>query len=120
MALGSALIVDSRKERGIALAAMLRDRVLRVSLCDDGYAALATMLRESPDLLFLDAGLGGWGAVNVLQGMERFVLRTRVVLLVGEEDAERALYRSGLVVSSLRHPFRAAELEHLLFGHQEA
>ena len=120
MALGSALIVDSRRERGAALAARLRDRVVRVSLCDDGYAALATMLRESPDLLFLDAGLGGWGPINVLQGMERFVLRTRVVLLIGQEDADRALFRSNLVVGSLREPLRDAELEHLLFGRQEA
>lgn len=120
MALGSALIVDAERERGEELAAMLRGRVLRVAMCSDGYAALAVMLRELPDLLLLDAHLPGWGAAGVLQGMERFVLRAKVVLLTGGSEADRALYRSGLVVGTLRQPFRAAEIEHLLFGHQEA
>jgi CheY-like chemotaxis protein len=113
------LIVDDEP----AIVRMLRDALgvfrhehaYRVETAADGTDAVAALERDRFDVVLLDMHMGRMGGLEVLEHMKRLRLRTPVLMLTGNHDAQAsadALARG--ILAYVPKPFDLLHLEHLI------
>lgn len=87
----------------------------RVTVCPDGYTAVAAMEREAFDCLIVDLDMPGMNGIQVIERAATLSPRTEAIVLTGKQslDSAVAALRFG-VIDYLSKPCRLSELQSLL------
>jgi two-component system NtrC family response regulator len=87
----------------------------RVTVCPDGYTAIAALERESFDCLIVDLDMPGMNGIQVIERALTLSPSTEAIVLTGKQSLESAIaaLRFG-VVDYLSKPCRLSELHALL------
>jgi DNA-binding NtrC family response regulator len=87
----------------------------RVTVCPDGYTAIAALERESFDCLIVDLDMPGMNGIQVIERALTLSPSTEAIVLTGKQSLESAVaaLRFG-VVDYLSKPCRLSELHALL------
>jgi len=87
----------------------------RVTVCPDGYTAVAALERESFDCLIVDLDMPGMNGIQVIERAATLSPRTEAIVLTGKQSLESAVaaLRFG-VIDYLSKPCRLSELQSLL------
>ena len=87
----------------------------RVTVCPDGYTAIAALERESYDCLIVDLDMPGMNGIQVIERALTLSPSTEAIVLTGKQSLESAVaaLRFG-VVDYLSKPCRLSELHSLL------
>lgn len=88
---GQILVVDD--ERGIrtSLSGVLKDEGYEVSVAEDGFQALKMIVRESPDLIFLDIWMPEMDGIETLKGIKQKYPDVAVIMISGHGNIETAV-----------------------------
>lgn len=82
---GRILVVDDDRALRHALATLLADAGYTVVQANDGSGALASLARDSPDLVLLDLGLPDMGGLEVLERLRAVASPPRVVVVTADD-----------------------------------
>lgn len=87
----------------------------RVTVCPDGYTAVAALERESFDCLIVDLDMPGMNGIQVIERAATLSPATEAIVLTGKQSLESAVaaLRFG-VIDYLSKPCRLSELQTLL------
>jgi two-component system NtrC family response regulator len=87
----------------------------RVTVCPDGYTAVAALERESFDCLIVDLDMPGMNGIQVIERAATLSPATESIVLTGKQSLESAVaaLRFG-VIDYLSKPCRLSELQALL------
>jgi DNA-binding NtrC family response regulator len=87
----------------------------RVTVCPDGYTAIAALERESFDCLIVDLDMPGMNGIQVIERALTLSPSTEAIVLTGKQSLESAIaaLRFG-VIDYLSKPCRLSELKTLL------
>lgn len=87
----------------------------RVTVCPDGYTAVAALERESFDCLIVDLDMPGMNGIQVIERAATLSPATESIVLTGKQSLESAVaaLRFG-VIDYLSKPCRLSELQTLL------
>ena len=87
----------------------------RVTVCPDGYTAVAALEREAFDCLIVDLDMPGMSGIQVIERAATLSPRTEAIVLTGKQSLESAVaaLRFG-VIDYLSKPCRLSELQSLL------
>ena len=87
----------------------------RVTVCPDGFTAIAAMEREQFDCLIVDLDMPGMNGIQVIERAATISPATETIVLTGKRSLETAIaaLRFG-VIDYLSKPCRFAELNQLL------
>jgi two-component system NtrC family response regulator len=87
----------------------------RVTVCPDGYTAVAALERESFDCLIVDLDMPGMNGIQVIERAATLSPTTESIVLTGKQSLESAVaaLRFG-VIDYLSKPCRLSELQALL------
>ncbi len=87
----------------------------RVTVCPDGYTAIAALEREAFDCLIVDLDMPGLNGIQVIERAMTLSPTTEAIVLTGKQSLESAIaaLRFG-VVDYLSKPCRLSELDQLL------
>jgi DNA-binding NtrC family response regulator len=87
----------------------------RVTVCPDGYTAVAALEREAFDCLIVDLDMPGMNGIQVIERAATLSPRTEAIVLTGKQSLESAVaaLRFG-VIDYLSKPCRLSELQSLL------
>ena len=87
----------------------------RVTVCPDGYTAVAALERETFDCLIVDLDMPGMNGIQVIERAATLSPTTEAIVLTGKQSLESAVaaLRFG-VVDYLSKPCRLSELQALL------
>jgi two-component system NtrC family response regulator len=87
----------------------------RVTVCPDGYTAIAALERESFDCLIVDLDMPGMNGIQVIERAMTLSPTTEAIVLTGKQSVESAIaaLRFG-VIDYLSKPCRLSELHALL------
>ena len=87
----------------------------RVTVCPDGYTAVAALERESFDCLIVDLDMPGMNGIQVIERAATLSPTTEAIILTGKQSLESAVaaLRFG-VIDYLSKPCRLSELQALL------
>jgi DNA-binding NtrC family response regulator len=87
----------------------------RVTVCPDGYTAVAALEREAFDCLIVDLDMPGMNGIQVIERAATLSPTTESIVLTGKQSLESAVaaLRFG-VVDYLSKPCRLSELQSLL------
>ena len=87
----------------------------RVTVCPDGYTAVAALERESFDCLIVDLDMPGMNGIQVIERAATLSPKTESIVLTGKQSLESAVaaLRFG-VIDYLSKPCRLSELQALL------
>lgn len=87
----------------------------RVTVCPDGYTAVAALERETFDCLIVDLDMPGMNGIQVIERAATLSPMTEAIVLTGKQSLESAVaaLRFG-VIDYLSKPCRLSELQALL------
>ena len=85
---GSVLVVDDEPTIGEVVSAYLRRAGYETRLARDGYAALAAVAEQSPDLIVLDLMLPGVDGLEVMRRVRERPDRTSAIILLTARGGE--------------------------------
>jgi DNA-binding NtrC family response regulator len=87
----------------------------RVTVCPDGYTAVAALERETFDCLIVDLDMPGMNGIQVIERAATLSPKTEAIVLTGKQSLESAVsaLRFG-VIDYLSKPCRLSELQSLL------
>ena len=87
----------------------------RVTVCPDGYTAVAALERETFDCLIVDLDMPGMNGIQVIERAATLSPKTECIVLTGKQSLESAVaaLRFG-VIDYLSKPCRLSELQSLL------
>jgi DNA-binding NtrC family response regulator len=87
----------------------------RVTVCPDGYTAVAALEREAFDCLIVDLDMPGMNGIQVIERAMKLYPTTEAIVLTGKQSLESAIaaLRFG-VIDYLSKPCRLSELDALL------
>ncbi|HUP78382.1 MAG TPA: response regulator, partial [Pirellula sp.] len=87
----------------------------RVTVCPDGYTAVAALERETFDCLIVDLDMPGMNGIQVIERAATLSPKTESIVLTGKQSLETAIaaLRFG-VIDYLSKPCRLSELQSLL------
>ncbi|MCY2985718.1 MAG: sigma-54 dependent transcriptional regulator [Planctomycetota bacterium] len=87
----------------------------RVTVCPDGYTAVAALERENFDCLIVDLDMPGMNGIQVIERAATLSPKTEAIVLTGKQSLESAVsaLRFG-VIDYLSKPCRLSELQSLL------
>ncbi len=87
----------------------------RVTVCPDGYTAVAALERETFDCLIVDLDMPGMNGIQVIERATTLSPKTECIVLTGKQSLESAVaaLRFG-VIDYLSKPCRLSELQSLL------
>jgi len=87
----------------------------RVTVCPDGYTAVAALERESFDCIIVDLDMPGMNGIQVIERAATLSPKTEAIVLTGKQSLESAVsaLRFG-VIDYLSKPCRLTELQSLL------
>ena len=87
----------------------------RVTVCPDGYTAVAALERESFDCMIVDLDMPGMNGIQVIERAATLSPKTEAIVLTGKQSLESAVsaLRFG-VIDYLSKPCRLSELQSLL------
>ena len=87
----------------------------RVTVCPDGYTAVAALQRETFDCLIVDLDMPGMNGIQVIERAATLSPKTESIVLTGKQSLESAVaaLRFG-VIDYLSKPCRLSELQSLL------
>ena len=87
----------------------------RVTVCPDGYTAVAALERETFDCLIVDLDMPGMSGIQVIERAATLSPKTESIVLTGKQSLETAVaaLRFG-VIDYLSKPCRLSELQSLL------
>jgi two-component system NtrC family response regulator len=87
----------------------------RVTVCPDGYTAIAALEKEEFDCLIVDLDMPGMNGIQVIERAMTLSPRTEAIVLTGKRSLETAIaaLRFG-VIDYLSKPCRFSELKELL------
>ncbi len=103
-----ALVADDSFTSRVFLGRLLAMHGIAVDEAEDGSHALAFLAGRAYDLVFLDAGMPGGGAVDIAGSLEPSVRASAVVLV--RDDAERAAAQAAGFARVLYKPFAEDEV----------
>ena len=87
----SILIVDDEPSILQSLHGLLCDEGFEVGTASNGYAALKTIDRESPDLVLLDIWMPGIDGIETLREIKKNNPLTQVIIITGHGNVETAV-----------------------------
>ena len=87
----------------------------RVTVCPDGYTAVAALERDTFDCLIVDLDMPGMNGIQVIERAATLSPKTECIVLTGKQSLESAVaaLRFG-VIDYLSKPCRLSELQSLL------
>jgi CheY-like chemotaxis protein len=103
-----ALVADDSFTSRVFLSRLLAMHGIAIDEAEDGSHALAFLAGRTYDLVFLDAGMPGGGAIDIAGSLDAPV-RAQAVVLV-RDDAERAAAQAAGFARVLYKPFAEDEV----------
>jgi len=98
-----------------ALGTFQRDHTFQIVVAADGAAALAALERGEFDLVLLDMYLPGMNGLELLAHMRRLDMRTPVLMLTANNDAQVAADAlAGGIFAYIPKPLDLRRFEHLV------
>lgn len=103
-----ALVADDSFTSRVFLGRLLAMHGIGIDEAEDGSHALAYLAGRAYDLVFLDAGMPGGGAIDIAESLDEPVRASAVVLV--RDDAERAAALAAGFARVLYKPFAEDEV----------
>ncbi|MEO6463651.1 MAG: response regulator, partial [Candidatus Eisenbacteria bacterium] len=103
-----ALVADDSFTSRMFLGRLLAMHGIAIDEAEDGSHALAYLAGRAYDLVFLDAGMPGGGAIDIAESLDEPVRASAVVLV--RDDAERAAAQAAGFARVLYKPFAEDEV----------
>jgi CheY-like chemotaxis protein len=103
-----ALVADDSFTSRVFLGRLLAQHGIAIDEAEDGSHALAYLAGRAYDLVFLDAGMPGGGAIDIAESLDEPVRASAVVLV--RDDAERAAAQAAGFARVLYKPFAEDEV----------
>jgi CheY-like chemotaxis protein len=113
------LVVDDNCDAAKSLSMMLNILGHTTSVAHEGHSAVATALREQPDVVLLDIGLPGMNGYEVCRELRRQGLNSELIVAItgyGQEN-DRQLAQDAGFDAHLVKPVGLTVIEKLLAGH---
>jgi len=104
------MIIEDDRAIGLAMRVHLQGDGYRVELCGDGEAGMIRVLREQPDVIFLDYMMPQLDGFAVLPLLAERHLADRVVVVTALTSSAAQEYAEKFGAEYLRKPFNNREL----------